>query len=71
MTEDEVVRWHHRLKGHEFAQTLGDNEGQGGLKCCSPWGCKESDMTATAHAHITYLLTSLAVPGLSCGTWDL
>ena len=23
---------------------LGDGEGQGGLKCCSPWGCKESDM---------------------------
>ena len=22
---------------------LGDGEGQGGLACCSPWGCKESD----------------------------
>ena len=21
-----------------------DGEGQGGLACCSPWGCKESDM---------------------------
>ena len=21
---------------------LGDGEGQGGLACCSPWGCKES-----------------------------
>ena len=20
-----------------------DREGQGGLACCSPWGCKESD----------------------------
>ena len=20
-------------------------DGQGGLLCCSPWGCKESDMT--------------------------
>ena len=20
-------------------------DGQGGLECCSPWGCKESDMT--------------------------
>ena len=29
----------------EFEQTLGDNEGQGSLECCSPWGCKESDMT--------------------------
>ena len=25
--EDEMVRWHHQLKGHEFEQTLGDNEG--------------------------------------------
>ena len=29
---------------HELGQTLGDGEGQGGLVCCSPWGCKESDM---------------------------
>ena len=21
----------------------GDGDGQGGLACCSPWGCKESD----------------------------
>ena len=37
--------WHHRLNGHESEQTLGDSEGQGSLACCSPWGCKESDMT--------------------------
>ena len=29
----------------EFEQTLVDNEGQGSLECCSPCGCKESDMT--------------------------
>ena len=40
-----MVGWHHRLDGHEFEQTLGDNEGQGSLVCCSPWGCKESDTT--------------------------
>ena len=28
---------------HEPGQTLGDGEGQGGLKCRSPWGCKEWD----------------------------
>ena len=22
----------------------GDDEGQGSLECCSPWGCKELDM---------------------------
>ena len=26
-------------------QTLGDSEGQRSLACCSPWGCKEPDMT--------------------------
>ena len=38
--------WHHRLNGREFERALGDGEGQGSLACCSPWGCKESDMTA-------------------------
>ena len=45
ITEDEMVGWHHRLNGHEFEYTLGFGEGQGGLVCCSPWGCKELDMT--------------------------
>ena len=31
--------------GHECEQALGDGEGQGSLACCSPWSCKESDMT--------------------------
>ena len=44
-TEDEMVGWHHRLDGHEFEQALGLGDGQGGLECCSPWGCKESDTT--------------------------
>ena len=43
-TEDEMVGWHHRLE-HEFGQTLRVSDGQGGLVCFSPWGCKESDMT--------------------------
>ena len=38
MTEDGMVRWHHRLNGHEFEQTPGDSEGQGSLGCCSPGG---------------------------------
>ena len=44
-TEDEMVGWHHRLNGHESGWTLGVGDGQGGLVCCSPWGCRESDMT--------------------------
>ena len=45
MTEDEMVGWHHRLNGHEFEQTWGVGDGQGGLACCDSWCCKESDMT--------------------------
>ena len=26
-TVDEMVRWYHRLNGHELGQTLGDGEG--------------------------------------------
>ena len=44
-TENEKVGWHHQLDGCEFEQTPGDSEGQGSLACCSPRGCKESDMT--------------------------
>ena len=42
--EDEMVREHHQLNGHEFEQTPGDNEGEGSLVCCSSWDRKESDM---------------------------
>ena len=45
MTEDEMVGWHHGFNGQELEQTLRDGEGQGGMVCCSPWGCKELDMT--------------------------
>ena len=40
-----MIGWYHWLNGHEFEHTLGDGEGQGSLACCSPWGCKELDMT--------------------------
>ena len=33
MTEDEIVRWHHRLNRRESEQTPGDSEGQGRLAC--------------------------------------
>ena len=40
-----MVGWHHRLYGYEFEQPPGNSEGQGSLSGCSPWVCKESDMT--------------------------
>ena len=45
MTEIEMVVWHHQLDGHEFEQTPGVGDGQVSLTCCSPWVCKELDMT--------------------------
>ena len=37
--------WCHWLNGHEFQQAPGVGDGQGRLTCCSPWGCRELDMT--------------------------
>ena len=45
VSEDEMAGWHHRCNGHELGQTSGNSEGQRGLACCNPWGCKESDTT--------------------------
>ena len=45
VAEDEMVGWHHQLKGREYEQTQGDNRGQRSLVCCSPWGWKQSDLT--------------------------
>ena len=36
-----MAAWDNRLNGHEFEQTLGDDERQRSLACCSPWGHKE------------------------------
>ena len=55
VTEDEMIGWHHRLNGHEFEQTPGDSEGQGGLVSCSPWGRKESDTTEWSNSKSTVL----------------
>ena len=44
-TKVKMVGWYHRLNGQEFEQAPGDDEGQGSLACCSPWGRKESDTT--------------------------
>ena len=44
-TGDKMVGWHHWCSGQE--QTLGNGEGQRNLACCTSWGRKESDKTAT------------------------
>ena len=50
-------RGHHRMRQlyeREHGQALGDDERQGGLECCSPWGRKESDTTGWLHNNNTY-----------------
>ena len=54
VTEDELVGWRHGLYGHEFKQAPGDSEAQGSVACCSPWGCKESDMTEQLNNNNNY-----------------
>ena len=39
------MRWLDGTTDSMDMQTLGDNEGQGSLVSCSPWGGKESDRT--------------------------
>ena len=41
MTENEMVGWHHQLNALEFEQAPGVGDGQGGLVCYGPRGCKE------------------------------
>ena len=44
-TEDEMAEWHHWLNGREFEQAPRVGGGQGSLACCSPWGCRELDIS--------------------------
>ena len=73
--EDEMVRWHHQLNGHEFEWTPGVGNGQGSLACCSPWGRKELGMAEwlnwtewriKLHNIYTYRPQHRAWPRVSC-----
>ena len=49
--------FHYRSNEHELGQTPGDGGGRGGLACCSPQGCEESDTTWRMNNNIhTYSL---------------
>ena len=45
MIEDKMVGWYHQLNRHKCEQAPCVGDGQGSLASCSPWGCKELDMT--------------------------
>jgi len=44
-TEDEILRWHHRLLDMSLSKLWELGDGQGSLACCRPRGHKESDTT--------------------------
>ena len=70
MTENEMVRWHHRLNGHEFEQTPGDGNGHREAWCAAAWGDKELDMTKGLNNNDWFTLKnpSLAmIPNILCG----
>ena len=57
-TEDEMVGWHHWLRGHEFEQTLG----QRSLVCCSPWDFRVGhDLVTINNNSSIYNITSITV----------
>ena len=72
-----MVGWHHQLNGHEFEQTLGDNEGLGRLdvtahgvtKCwtrLSDWTTTTAGVrTLLGHEGETLQNTSLLIENLS------
>ena len=60
--------WHHQLEGHEFEQTLGVGDEQGGLACCSPWGCNESDTTGHLNGTESTLILICFIYGFLCYT---
>ena len=55
--QDEMVGRHPQCSGHELVQTLGDDEEQRSLVCCSPWGRKESDMTWQLNNNNSYRIS--------------
>ena len=60
-----MLGWHHQLNGHEFGQTPGVGDGQGGLACCSSWDRKESDTTDRPNYLTLLYLISVSLLALS------
>ena len=50
---------YHLPDGHEFEQDPEAGDGQGSLVCCSPWGRKELDMTATGLSYYSEVLSMM------------
>ena len=59
-TEDEMAGWHHRLDGHEFGQTPGVGDGQGGL-CAAIHGASKSRTRLRDWTELIYMYTYIHV----------
>ena len=66
------IRWLHGItdwmSGHEFEQTLEDDEGQGSLACYNSWSCKELDTCLWTWLNLK--LPSLAPLDLQHADWS-
>ena len=63
--EGKMVGWHNQLNSHEFEQTPGDNEGQGSLERCSPWGQRVTHDLATEQ-HVDDPLSTGMIKECAC-----
>ena len=59
-----MVGRRHKLRGHEFEQTLGDGEGQRSLACRGPWGHKEWQHDLATEQQQAWVRMHLAGKGL-------
>ena len=65
-----MVEWHHFFNGHKFKQAPGDNERQGSLVCCNPWGRKELDTIQQLKSTTTTTTTSVfAASHICANSW--
>ena len=55
--------------GMSLSKLQGIGEGQGGLVCCSPWGCKELDMTEWQNWTGELLGSATPIPGIYWLLW--
>ena len=74
-----MVGWHHGLYGHKLEQTPGDNNGQGSLVCCSPWGRRVRHDLVTEQQQVNglmckvHLVKSIVFPVVmyGCEVWTI
>ena len=57
--KDKLIRWHHRLNGHEFEQIPEDNGGQRSLVCYSPW-------VTNSQARLSDWITTMLIWSRNC-----